>query len=320
MSVLRIGRAQGNRAFRRPALPTASSENVTTKPGETRPPRLATRRSSSATTGTPRLSRSSCPASPSPPNSAIRDRSRCSTAGRSDGGFRICEWCGFGQPVHGTKAAKAHIRIDRPGKPCNGPLALLQLEHEFLTDVLELEINVPVAAEDVRSALYAVLEAAPALDVARDDIDGTLHYGAIGRPSLVLFDAVAPRTFSALADGSPSSSPPRSIASAAASAARRPPATPASAAPQPAVPRSVVAGGCVGGAAGCVRFGVRGRADRDSIRRVPTEGAAGGEIGIWAVATSLNSPADDRRVSAPRPADRMRVSPNGGCRRWRAGR
>jgi ATP-dependent helicase YprA (DUF1998 family) len=105
-------------------------------------------------------------------------------------GFRICSWCGFGQPIHGTKAPKQHERVDRPGKPCNGPFEHLQLGHEYFTDVLELEINAPVASGDVRSALYAVLEAAPELDVARDDIDGTLHYGAVGRPSLVLFDSV----------------------------------------------------------------------------------------------------------------------------------
>ena len=105
-------------------------------------------------------------------------------------GFRICEWCGFGQPIDGTKAPSTHRRIDQPGKACGGRFAHLHLGHEYLTDVLEIQLTVPVASSQLRSALYAVLEAAPALDVARDDIDGTLHFGTVARPSLILFDAV----------------------------------------------------------------------------------------------------------------------------------
>lgn len=105
-------------------------------------------------------------------------------------GFRICEWCGFGQPVAGPKAPSTHRRIDRPGKVCGGRFAHFQLGHEYLTDVLEIQLSVPVDAGQLRSALYAVLEAAPALDVARDDIDGTLHFGMVAHPSLILFDAV----------------------------------------------------------------------------------------------------------------------------------
>jgi hypothetical protein len=105
-------------------------------------------------------------------------------------GFRICEWCGFGQPIHDTKTPSTHRRIDHPGRACGGRFAHLQLGHEYLTDVLELQLTVPAETDQLRSALYALLEAAPALDVARDDIDGTLHFGTIGRPSLILFDAV----------------------------------------------------------------------------------------------------------------------------------
>ena len=105
-------------------------------------------------------------------------------------GFRICEWCGFGQPIAGPKAPSTHRRIDRPGKVCGGRFAHFQLGHEYLTDVLEIQLTAPVDADHLRSALYAVLEAAPALDVARDDIDGTLHFGTVAHPSLILFDAV----------------------------------------------------------------------------------------------------------------------------------
>ena len=105
-------------------------------------------------------------------------------------GFRICEWCGFGQPIHGTKAPASHRRVDQPGKACGGRFAHLHLGHEYLTDVLELQLPLPAPHDDLRSALYALLEAAIELDVARDDIDGTAHFGAVDRPSLILFDAV----------------------------------------------------------------------------------------------------------------------------------
>ena len=50
-------------------------------------------------------------------------------------------------------------------------------------------IPVPRRGEAL-STLYALLEAAPALDVARKDIDGTLHHYNAGEPGFVLFDAV----------------------------------------------------------------------------------------------------------------------------------
>lgn len=160
------------------------------KPGETRPQRLAMRETFFGDYRDTPPEPAIVPGLEASARFSHQGRITALNLGPMGRGFRVCSWCGFGQPVHGTKAPKNHERVDRPGKPCNGPFEHLQLGHEYFTDVLEVEINVPVAAEDVRSALYAVLEAAPDLDVARDDIDGTLHYGAVGRPSLVLFDAV----------------------------------------------------------------------------------------------------------------------------------
>jgi hypothetical protein len=105
-------------------------------------------------------------------------------------GFRICEWCGFGQPIDGTKAPATHQRIDSPGKTCGGRFDIRHLGHEYLTDVLEMRLGPAAEQSDARSALYALLEAAPDLDVARDDVDGTLHQVSPGRTSIVLFDAV----------------------------------------------------------------------------------------------------------------------------------
>jgi hypothetical protein len=107
-------------------------------------------------------------------------------------GFLICEWCGHGEPIEaGRKPSKEHKRPDRPGARCIGKLRPLHLGHRYLTDVLELRPAVPVySVSEARSTLYALLEAAPSLDVARDDVDGTLHHYATGEPGFVLFDAV----------------------------------------------------------------------------------------------------------------------------------
>ena len=112
-------------------------------------------------------------------------------SGPAGRGFRICERCGYGEAIISGKAKRSHQDIRRgPGNECRGTMHALQLGHEYLTDVLELQPEDPIAADSARSALYALLEAAPLLDVARDDISGTLHYAAPERPSIVLFDAV----------------------------------------------------------------------------------------------------------------------------------
>jgi hypothetical protein len=106
-------------------------------------------------------------------------------------GFRLCGFCGFAEPVvQGKRPKKQHRRLDRPSVECKGTLRPVHLGHEYLTDVLEIRVDQPLGQDEARSALYALLEAAPALDVARDDVDGTLHYYAANHPSFVLFDAV----------------------------------------------------------------------------------------------------------------------------------
>ena len=44
--------------------------------------------------------------------------------------------------------------------------------------------------DQARSVLYALLEACPALDIARNDIDGTIHWAGRGEPAFVVFDNV----------------------------------------------------------------------------------------------------------------------------------
>jgi hypothetical protein len=84
----------------------------------------------------------------------------------------------------------------RTGAPCNGTLFPHHLGHEFLTDVVELRFEGPLASSSSRqfwlSLLYALLEgAAQSLNIRRDDIDGTLYYHAKNEPpALVLYDNV----------------------------------------------------------------------------------------------------------------------------------
>lgn len=105
-------------------------------------------------------------------------------------GFRICEWCGYGEPIGAGKAKKEHPDPRRPGKKCGGTFKPLELGHRYLTDVVELAFTGTYPAEHLRSALYAMLEASPTLDIDRADIDGTIRYSTGSRSSLVIFDAV----------------------------------------------------------------------------------------------------------------------------------
>jgi hypothetical protein len=106
-------------------------------------------------------------------------------------GFRICDRCGFGEPVtSGKRASRAHTHLMNPARECKGMLQHLQLGHEYLTDVLELQPEQPMTEAQGRSALYALLQSSSVLDISGDDIDGTLHWAGRGRLAFVLFDSV----------------------------------------------------------------------------------------------------------------------------------
>lgn len=106
-------------------------------------------------------------------------------------GFRICEWCGWGERA-AQRPPKDH-RNPRSGQVCTGPWEPTSLAHRFETDVLVLSPRGAlghVTSEVWWSTLYAILEAgATELEISRDDLDGTLQVGG-GVPRLVLFDNV----------------------------------------------------------------------------------------------------------------------------------
>jgi hypothetical protein len=106
-------------------------------------------------------------------------------------GFLLCQWCGWGISATGKRPREhKHLLKDTP---CTGPLSKVSLAHRYETDFVELRFEPLVALSaspgNFRSAVYALLEgASTALEISRDDIDGTVHLGADGVPSLVLFD------------------------------------------------------------------------------------------------------------------------------------
>ena len=116
-------------------------------------------------------------------------------------GFRVCDWCGYAEPVKQGSRAKKHKR-PRDGKDCTGCLKTYNIGHDFLTDVLELRFQ-GVSVQNHQdyyppcmSVLYALLEgASEVLDIARDDLGGVLRpqrgkVGYGGMPSLILLDNV----------------------------------------------------------------------------------------------------------------------------------
>ncbi len=107
-------------------------------------------------------------------------------------GFWICPLCGYGD----TFAGKPEKHKTPWGSPCPGMPRRACLGHEFHSDVLELRFSGGLAEQTEQGfwlSLTAALlaGAAKALDIERDDIDGTvLRYGGRGYRSIVLFDNV----------------------------------------------------------------------------------------------------------------------------------
>lgn len=85
-----------------------------------------------------------------------------------------------------------HEKLGRSGSRCTGPMRVLSLAHEFQTDVCLIapDFQLSINLSDSRAALYALLEAASKfLQIARDDIDGTIDVVAQGH-RIVIFDMV----------------------------------------------------------------------------------------------------------------------------------
>lgn len=112
-------------------------------------------------------------------------------------GYRVCNFCGFGTPAvplgPGTRRPSAE-HLTPLGRPCKGTMQTVHLGHQFITDVLELRFEAEQWLDQSvwLSLCYAILEgASAALEINRDDMDGTLyHYAAGLPPAIVLYDTV----------------------------------------------------------------------------------------------------------------------------------
>ncbi|MFZ2238050.1 MAG: DEAD/DEAH box helicase [Gordonia amarae] len=111
------------------------------------------------------------------------------------GGFRYCTRCGWADPVGDNRAGNAHKHpyTDNPCK--NTALKTVSLAHRFETDIAELSFTAVSYTKESEgrwlSVLYALLEgASEALEISRDDIDGSLSWTPDGHRSIVLFDTV----------------------------------------------------------------------------------------------------------------------------------
>jgi hypothetical protein len=114
--------------------------------------------------------------------------------GPAGAGFWICDWCGYGSArvLHPRKPPKHNHLLKN--HPCDGPQRLLDLAHVYETDLLSLAIDLPgyIGTKSAwTSVMYAIVEAASeVLEIARDDIGGSLSPFGPDQWAIVLFDAV----------------------------------------------------------------------------------------------------------------------------------
>ncbi|MEU0265686.1 DEAD/DEAH box helicase [Nocardioides sp. NPDC006303] len=115
--------------------------------------------------------------------------------GPSGRGFWVCEWCGHGaaRTLH-PKKPPAHNHLLR-NLPCKGHSRSLDLGYVYETDLLTMDFDVPGFHGNRAawtSVLYAVVEAAcEVLEIARDDIGGSLAPVSATMWQIVLFDRVS---------------------------------------------------------------------------------------------------------------------------------
>jgi ATP-dependent helicase YprA (DUF1998 family) len=114
--------------------------------------------------------------------------------GPSRMGFWVCDWCGYGSPrVLNPQKPPKHNHLLK-NQPCQGPQRLLDLGHVYETDLLSIDADVAgirATQPAWQSVMYAIVEAASeALEIARDDLGGSLTPAGADRWSITLFDAV----------------------------------------------------------------------------------------------------------------------------------
>jgi ATP-dependent helicase YprA (DUF1998 family) len=128
---------------------------------------------------------------------AMRAGARGELIAISDGprgcGFFVCATCGYARAA--IEGHIAHHQSPLSGRECRGRIECLSLAHKYQTDVLDLSLEGAIADgldESVwRSVTYALVEGAViALEISRDDIDGTVYRTEAGRNIIMLYDTV----------------------------------------------------------------------------------------------------------------------------------
>ncbi|HEX5542249.1 MAG TPA: DEAD/DEAH box helicase [Micromonospora sp.] len=126
----------------------------------------------------------------------IRAGARGELIAISDGlrgaGFLVCSLCGYARP---TIDGRSEHQSPISGRDCRGRMENLSLAHKYQTDVLDLAVTgsmVENLDEGVwRSMAYSLVEGAVlALEISRDDIDGTVYRTEAGRNVIMLYDTV----------------------------------------------------------------------------------------------------------------------------------
>ncbi|MCJ0906503.1 DEAD/DEAH box helicase [Rhodococcus sp. ARC_M6] len=112
----------------------------------------------------------------------------------SGAGFYLCGWCGWAEASTGKPIKGGHQR-PATGGACEGRPQVVSLAHRYETDVAEFTFGDMSYDKESESrwlsVLYALLEgASEALEISRDDIDGTLSWSKERKRSIVLFDTV----------------------------------------------------------------------------------------------------------------------------------
>lgn len=165
------------------------------QPGETRPPRTGWARSffSDYEGQPPDWEQVSIGGSTISARFSRQGQITAINTGPAMAGFRVCLTCGHGEPLVGQGRRRPPTSHSRPGsqRECRGRLSVVDLGHSYLTDVLELDLKMPLNYREARSALQSLLSATPVLGIPSDDVDGTLRpLPDGGGTALIVFDSV----------------------------------------------------------------------------------------------------------------------------------
>lgn len=114
--------------------------------------------------------------------------------GSTDGGFRICNFCGYGMDSRSTWPTSHSNPMNN--RPCIGNYSVQALAHKFQTDVARFEFpfawgDTKEAPAIARSVMYAVLNgAANSLQISPSNIDATITQLSSTKATINIVDTV----------------------------------------------------------------------------------------------------------------------------------